>query len=110
MDDPCERGIEFNASVAPYDNPEVRWALALATDIKNVSMATFGGMLRMSPIQLPPISVLQENYHKPMLDWLLDFELEDGYKPFDESYAKDMVEMLKQQGIEWLPSGVDTTL
>jgi peptide/nickel transport system substrate-binding protein len=104
MDDPCERGIEFNASVAPYDNPEVRWALALATDIKNVSMATFGGMLRVSPIQLPPISVLQENYHKPMLDWLLNFELEDGYKPFDESYAKDMVEMLKQQGIEGLPS------
>lgn len=105
MDDPCERGISFNATTAPYDNPEVRWALALATDIKNVSMATFGGMLRVSPIQLPPIAVLQENYHKPMRDWLRDFQLSDGYKPFDESYAKEMAEMLKQQGIEGLPSG-----
>lgn len=104
MDDPCERGISINTSIPPYDNPDVRWALALATDIKNVSMATFGGMLRVSPIQLPPISVLQNKYHKPMLDWLRNFQLSDGYKPFDDSYAKEMVEMLKQQGIEGLPT------
>lgn len=104
MDDPCERGISFNCTKAPYDNPDVRWALALATDIKNVSMATFGGMLRVSPIQLPPISVLQNTYHKPMVDWLRNFQLSNGYKPFDESYAKDIVEILKQQGVKGLPT------
>ncbi|MBD2869037.1 ABC transporter substrate-binding protein [Paenibacillus arenilitoris] len=104
MDDPCERGMSFNTAKEPYDNPDVRWALALMTDIKNVSMATFGGMLRVSPIQLPPIQVLQETYHKPMLDWLKDFQLEDGYKPFDETYAEGIVDMLKQQGIEGLPT------
>lgn len=112
MNDPCERGMSFNASKAPYDNPDVRWALTLMTDIKNVSMATFGGMLRVSPIMMPPISVLQENYHKPMTSWLKDFQLSDGYKPFDQSYATDMVEMLKQQGIKGLPdseqAAVDT--
>jgi|GEM_PF-6133830 len=46
MDDPCERGMSFNTAKAPYDNPDVRWALALMTDIKNVSMATFVGMSR----------------------------------------------------------------
>ncbi|MBB3128513.1 peptide/nickel transport system substrate-binding protein [Paenibacillus rhizosphaerae] len=104
MNDPCERGMSFNASKAPYDNEDVRWALTLLTDIKNVSMATFGGMLRVSPIILPPISVLQETYHKPMKDWLKEFQLSDGYKPFEDTYAKDMVDMLKQQGIKGLPT------
>jgi peptide/nickel transport system substrate-binding protein len=104
MNDPCERGMSFNTSKAPYDNEDVRWALTLMTDIKNVSMATFGGMLRASPIILPPISVLQDNYHKPMTGWLKNFQLSDGYKPFEESYAKDMVDMLKQQGIKGLPT------
>jgi peptide/nickel transport system substrate-binding protein len=111
MDDPCERGIQFNVSKAPYDNVEVRWALALATDIKSVSMATFGGMLRVSPIQVPPIAVLQENYHKPMTGWLKNFEISGGYKPFEDAYAKDIVEVLKQQGIKDLPANdqlVDT--
>ncbi|WP_274362900.1 ABC transporter substrate-binding protein [Paenibacillus thermotolerans] len=104
MDDPCERGMSFNVAKDPFNIEDVRWALALMTDIKNVSMGTFGGMLRVSPIQLPPIQVLQETYHKPMLDWLKEFQLADGYKPFDDSYAQDIVEVLKQQGVEGLPT------
>lgn len=100
--DPCERGIGFNCSDPLYGNVNVRWALALATDIKSVSLGTFGGMLRVSPLQLPPTDVLMENYHKPMVSWLKDFQLEDGYKPFDDSYAKEIVEILKQQGMEGL--------
>ena len=103
--DPCERGIGFNCEDPIYGNKNVRWALALATDIKKVSLATFNGMLRVSPLQLPPTDVLQEIYHKPMVEWLKDYELEDGYKPFDESYAQDIVEILKQQGVEGLPEG-----
>jgi peptide/nickel transport system substrate-binding protein len=101
--DPCERGIGFNCSDPIYGNINVRWALALATDIKSVSLATFSGMLRVSPLQLPPTDVLMDNYHKPMVDWLRTFELEDGYKPFDDSYAREIVEILKQQGMEGLP-------
>lgn len=101
--DPCERGMAFNCSNPLYDNKNVRWALALATDIKQVSMGTFNGMLRVSPLQLPPTDVLMENYHKPMVEWLKSFELDDGYKPFDESYATEIVEILKQQGVEGLP-------
>ena len=54
FDDPCERGIAFNNSEYPYSELEVRWALALATDIKNVSLGTFAGMLRGSPLGWPP--------------------------------------------------------
>lgn len=108
MDDPCERGMSFNVSKAPFDNRDVRWALTLATDIKSVSMATYGGMLRVSPIIIPPTEKLQNTYHKPMLDWLSNFELSDGYKPFDDNYARDMIVKLKQQGIEGLPSDAET--
>lgn len=104
MDDPCERGMSFNTAKEPFNNEDVRWALALMTDIKNVSMATFGGMLRASPLQVPPIKVLQETYHKPMTQWLKDFTLADGYKPFDDTYSQGIVDMLKQQGIEGLPT------
>jgi peptide/nickel transport system substrate-binding protein len=104
MNDPCERGISFNCSVPPYDNVDVRWALALATDIKAVSMATFGGMLRASVLQVPPIDVLQNTYHKPMVPWLRNLALSDGYKPFDENYARDIVAQLKAEGKEGLPT------
>lgn len=103
LEDCCARGISFNCMVAPYDNEDVRWALALATDIQSVSMSTFSGMLRVTPINAPPIQSLTDAYIKPMLDWLNAFELDDGYKPFDDSYAASMVQILEQQGIEGLP-------
>lgn len=103
MNDPCERGVGFNCSDPIYGKTNVRWALALATDIKNVSLATFDGMLRVSPLGLPPTDTLMDTYHKPMTEWLKNYELEDGYKPFDENYAKDIVGILKEQGVEGLP-------
>ncbi|MAS33879.1 MAG: peptide ABC transporter substrate-binding protein [Anaerolineaceae bacterium] len=104
LDDPCERGIAFVNVNPPYDQQDVRWALALATDIESVSLATFAGMLRVSPLPVPPISVLQETYHKPMRDWLIDFEFEDGYKPFDPDFAVRIAENLRSQGIEGIPT------
>lgn len=99
FDDPCERGISFNNSEFPYDQWQVRWALALATDIKNVSLATFGGMLRVSPLAVPPVAAVQNTYHKPLVEQLKAMTLPDGYAPFDPNFATDMAEMFKQQGI-----------
>jgi len=59
MDDPCERGIELLDSKPPFDNVNVRWAFALATNISDVSQATFGGALRVSVMPVPPVTVLQ---------------------------------------------------
>ena len=105
MNDPCQRGMSFNCSVFPFSEADVRWALALATDIKAVSMAAFGGMLRASAIQVPPIDVLQNIYHKPMVPWLKSFALADGYKPFDETYAREINAQLRAEGKTGLPSG-----
>ncbi len=104
MDDPCQRGIAFNNSSEIYGNAEVRWALTLATDIKTVSMSTFGGMLRFGVLQIPPLTNLSDIYHEPMLDWLKEFSFDDGYQPFDENVPFDMVEELAAQGVEGLPT------
>lgn len=103
LDDPCERGIAFVNMTPPYDKAEVRWALALATDIQKVSLATFAGLLRASPLAVPPIYILQETYHKPLRPWLTEFAFEDGYKPFDPDFAVKIAETLKSQGVEGLP-------
>lgn len=104
LDDPCERGMHFNTSEAPYDKPETRWALALATDLEQVSMAVYSGMTRASPLAVPPTMVLMKTYHKPMLDWLKSFALADGYKPFDPDYAVRFGDRLRKEGGADLPT------
>ena len=104
MNDPCERGIHFNDSQAPYDKWQVRWALALATDLQNVSIATFSGMLRASPLGAPPITVLMDTYDKPMLPWLQAMTLPDGYKPFDPDYATKLAANLRDSGTDGIPT------
>jgi peptide/nickel transport system substrate-binding protein len=99
FDDPCERGISFNNSEFPYSEWQTRWALALATDIKNVSLATFGGMLRVSPLAVPPVAAVQNTYHKPLVEELKAMTLPDGYAPFDPNFAQDMAAIFAEQGI-----------
>jgi hypothetical protein len=51
----------------PYDLWQVRWALALATDIKNVSLGTFAGMLRVSPLGVPPVAAMQNTLGQSLM-------------------------------------------
>jgi len=104
FDDPCTRGMAFNTSQAPYDNKDVRWALALATDIQSVSQGTFARKLRFSPLQVPALSNMQKVYHQPLLPWLKDFTLADGYSPFDADQALHAGQALTQGGEKGLPS------
>jgi len=104
MNDPCQRGIAFNTTIAPYDKPEVRWALALATNIEAVSISTFSGMLRFSPIMSPPIQVIMDTYDKPMVPQLEAFKLPDGYAPFDPDVAPRLADRLRKNGVENIPS------
>ena len=103
LDDPCERGMHFNTSKAPYDDAKTRWALALAINLEQASIATFSGMLRASPLAIPPTTVLMDTYHQPMSQWLSEFTLEDGYKPFDADYALRLGERLRSEGVENIP-------
>ena len=103
LDDPCERGMHFNTSKAPYDDARTRWALALAINLEQASIATFSGMLRASPLAIPPTTVLMDTYHQPITQWLSEFTLEDGYKPFDPDYAVRLGERLRSEGVENIP-------
>jgi peptide/nickel transport system substrate-binding protein len=103
FDDPCERGIIFANSQEPWDNQNVRWAMALATDIKSVGLATFAGILRVSPLAVPPVQVIHDAFHKPMREWMTEFAFEDGYQPFDPNYAVDIAAILAEQGVEGMP-------
>jgi len=96
-------GISFNCSEAPFDDVNVRWALALALDIQNITMVVDNGALKVSPIAIGPSDAHMQNYAYPMKEWLENFELADGYKPFNSSYAVTMLEGLKAQGVEGLP-------
>jgi len=98
MDDPCERGITFNCSEVPYDKKEVRWALTLATNIEEVSMATFNGMLRVSPLHIPPIAPFKKIYFDALDPWLRKFALPDKYKPFDPDVALRIAKSFKEKG------------
>ncbi len=104
MNDPCSRGIAFNDTNPPYDKKEVRWALTLATDIQSVSLATFSGKLRFSPLQVPALSNYQAVYHFPMEPWLKDFALDDGFKPFNPDAASSLVKNLTDSGETGLPT------
>jgi peptide/nickel transport system substrate-binding protein len=103
LDDPCERGIHFNTSKPPYDKTETRWALALAINLQEASIPIFSGMLRASPLGLPPTKVLMDTYHKPMVSWLKEFALPDGYKPFDPDYAIRLADQLRAEGTADIP-------
>ena len=107
FDDPCERGIVFNNTQEPWDNQNVRWAMALATDVKSVGLATFAGILRVSPLATPPVQAIHDVFHKPMRQWMTEFAFEDGYQPFDPNYAVDIAAILGDQGIEGLSADED---
>ncbi len=100
FDDPCERGIVFNCDVAPFDNVQVRWAMALSLDIVQASMDTFTGQMRVSPLCMPPTTFLSNAFHKPMRDELIAYTWDDGYQPFDKDYALELQQALLDEGID----------
>ena len=102
-DDPCSKGIAFQMAKEPYNNPDFRWAIALAMNFDEISMSIFDGVGRAScfPI-LTATSAMQELYYKPLIPWLEAFELDLGdgttVKPFDSGYAGRIAETLRAQG------------
>jgi peptide/nickel transport system substrate-binding protein len=103
MDDACSYGILMNMQKAPLDMVEVRWALALALDLKMVGINSLSGEFLSSPLPLADTQVKHPVYVEPLLGWLNDFALADGYKPFDANFTKDLADLLGQTGAENIP-------
>lgn len=98
FDDPCARGIVFNCNIAPFDQEEVRWAMALALDIVQVSMDTFDGQMRSACLSIPSSTYMTDAYYAPMRQTLIEYTWEDGYQPFDLDFALKMQEALLEEG------------
>jgi peptide/nickel transport system substrate-binding protein len=103
MDDACSYGVLMNLQRAPLDMPEVRWALALSLDLKSVGINSLNGEFVASPLPMVDTQVLRPVYFEPLVPWLNDFALADGYKPFDANFTADLASTLGQIGAQDIP-------
>jgi peptide/nickel transport system substrate-binding protein len=105
-DDACTWGMLINMQKAPYDSKNVRWALALSIDLKSVITNIMNGEYLVTPLPVADKPAMAPLYD-PLIPWLEEFTLDDGYKPFNPDYSAELAEKLKELGIEGIPE--DTT-
>ncbi|HLH73660.1 MAG TPA: ABC transporter substrate-binding protein, partial [Chloroflexota bacterium] len=95
------RYFGFNQAQPPYDNKDVRWALALALDIVGLQTQYEGGVTRVTPIQVPATPVAMKLYHLPLEPWLkaLSIDLGGGekFQPYDPDVPKRIADWATKQ-------------
>lgn len=98
---PAVTGAAFNTLVEPFDNPEVRWALNLALDAKNLALTAYDGAVAFSPAYIPALLPYYEYYYEELQPYLEDYTIEiDGeqYKPYNANLPFEMAEEARQRG------------
>src|SRR5690606_19104405 len=96
--DPTLPAVLFNHQHEKFQNRDVRWALALAIDIKAVAMASYRGAATISAIQVPPTGTHPDYYHIPLSEWLSEFEIDTGQqviRPYDPTIGEQIADMLR---------------
>jgi peptide/nickel transport system substrate-binding protein len=104
--DPTLPSILLNNKVKPFDNKDVRWALALMVDIRAVSLGAFRGAANLSALAVPPTGSAPDDYFVPMQDWLTGFELDTGkrkIKPYNANVAKEIADLVRPQWGDAIP-------
>jgi peptide/nickel transport system substrate-binding protein len=81
--DICTRNLEFNTTMAPWDDPEMRWAINYAIDRDQIVDIAYTGMAAPSKFHLPIFPALQQYVDQ------IDFE----------KYPVDMVDPQKTKDI-----------
>jgi peptide/nickel transport system substrate-binding protein len=96
------RQLAFNLDKEPYNNKDVRWALALALDIVTLQTEYIGGVAKVTPLPMPPTASLVDIYLDPMEEWLqnLEIEIEPGemYQPYDPTVPDQIAAWAEEQG------------
>ncbi len=72
------RYFGFNQANPPYDNKDVRWALALALDMVALQTQYEGGVTRVTPIPVPATTAAMKLYHIPLESWLKELTIDVG--------------------------------
>ncbi|GLQ53070.1 ABC transporter substrate-binding protein [Devosia nitrariae] len=104
--DPTLPSVLFNHQVEPFDNRDVRWALALLIDIRAVAMGSYRGAANLAAMSTPPTGTAITDYYEPMQQWLTDFELDTGaqtIKPYDPTVADQIAALVRPQWGEDIP-------
>lgn len=105
--DPTLPSVLFNTKKAPFDNKDVRWALALLIDIRAVALGSYRGAANISALATPPTGSAPEDYFVPMQDWLTNFELDTGtrkIKPYDPTISEQLAAMVRPQWGDQIPT------
>jgi peptide/nickel transport system substrate-binding protein len=99
--DPTLIAILPNNAKEPFNNVDVRWALALSLDMTKLALASYKGAVTMSPIHFPPTGTSKQYYFDPMQSFLKDFSIDTGkdkaYKPYDTTIAAKIGTMVRPQ-------------
>lgn len=97
------RQFVFNYETEPlFQDPAVRWALALSLNIVELQTEYIGGVAKITPIPIPPTSSLSAVFHDPMEEWLteLQIDLGDGemYNVYDPTVPDQIAAWAESQG------------
>ena len=93
--DPTLPMFIFNHQNEKFQDRRVRWALALMLDARGMSMASYRGAATLSAISIPPTGTHPDDYHIPMQEELINFELDTGervIRPYNPDIGLDVAE------------------
>jgi peptide/nickel transport system substrate-binding protein len=105
--DPTLPMFIFNHQNEKFQDSRVRWALALMLDARGMSMASYRGAATLSAISIPPTGTHPDDYHIPMQEELIDFELDTGegvVKPYNPDIGLDIAEMVRAEFGDEVPT------
>ena len=99
--DPTLIAILPNNAKEPFNNADVRWALALSLDMTKLALASYRGAVTMSPLLYPPTGTSKKYYFDPLQSFLKDLTIDTGknkaYKPYDTTIAMKIADQVRRQ-------------
>jgi peptide/nickel transport system substrate-binding protein len=108
--DPTLPMFIFNHQNEKFQDPRVRWALALMLDARGMSMASYRGAATLSAISIPPTGTHPDDYHIPMQEELINFELDTGervIKPYNPDIGLEVAEQVRPEFGDEVPTDED---
>jgi peptide/nickel transport system substrate-binding protein len=108
--DPTLPMFIFNHQNEKFQDRRVRWALALMLDAPAMSMASYRGAATLSAISIPPTGTHPDDYHAPLQQYLIDFELDTGtrtIRPYDPDVGLRIADMVRPEFGEQVPTDPD---
>jgi peptide/nickel transport system substrate-binding protein len=108
--DPTLPMFIFNHQNEKFQDRRVRWALALMLDARAMSMASYRGAATLSAISIPPTGTHPDDYHIPMQQELIDFELDTGesvIKPYNPNIGLEIADMVRGEFGDEVPTDED---